>query len=320
MSTHSRRLLWLSLGLLGTSCATTDSAAQGGAKFHDAAPVVTTLPPESLFGVCWPAESTGSVDLVFSPADVHFDVHDGATNSTARCLREIATTVVWSPRPSKQLTIRPSSTPVPGFVVLAWVKLLSSARYGTERGLVDPAPLARACLTLGAPRPSTRFEISGAEVKTIPLALTDSERCLEAVLAATAWPSTRAFVLTFDDSSAAPPASGDVSFYATAKSSSTGALEATATHQALTLKQAPVSACWDEARTRRAGLGGSKTFRFRVAKGSVTDAWVTANGTDLNPPAADYRFDGCLAAVVKSTRFAGDGDGVFTWVFASVSR
>lgn len=310
----------LLLLVLLAACATTDTAAQGGAKFTNTAPVATALPPESLFGVCWPADSTGSVDLVFQPADVMFDVHDGATNSTARCLREIATTVVWSPRPTQTITVRPPSAPVPGFVVLAWVKLLSSARYGAERGLVDPAPLARACLTLGAPRPSTRFEVSGLAVKTIPLALTDSERCLEAVLSATAWPSTRAFTLTFDDTTAAPLAAGDVSFYATPKTSSLGALDLNTTHEALTLKQPAVSACWDEARTRRAGLGGSKTFRFRAVSGAVTQAWVTANGTDLSTPAADYRFDACLATVVRATRLPGDGDGVFTWVFASVSQ
>lgn len=276
-----------------------------------------------MFAVCWPAESKGSVNLVFQPNDVMFDVHDGATNSTARCMREIATAVTWSPRPTT-LTIRAPSKPAAGFVVLAWVKLLSSTRYGPERGLVDPAPLVRACLSLGTPRESTRFEVShdpGFAVRTIPVALSDSERCIEAVLSSTAWPSTRAFTLTFDEVAFAPAAAGDVSFYATPASSSEGVLEPVATREALSLKQAAVASCWDEARTRRAGLGGSKTFRFRAKGGLVTSVWSTSNTTELTSPAVDYRFDACLAAVVKVTRFgSASGDGVYTWVFASVSR
>lgn len=309
--------------LLAAACQTVDSAAQGGAKFKEVGPVQTALPPEAMFAVCWPADSTGSVNLVFQPNDVMFDVLDGATNSTARCMREIATAVSWSPRPST-LLIRAPSKPAAGFVVLAWVKLLSSTRYGPERGLLDPAPLVRACLALGTPRPSTRFEIShdpGFTVRTIPMALSDSERCIEAVLSSTAWPSTRAFSMSFDEVAFAPSAAGDVSFYATPKSSSEGVLEASATRDALSLRQAAVSTCWDEARTRRAGLGGSKTFRFRTKDGAVTAAWSTANTSDLNSPAVDYTFDACLASVVKSTRFTGaTGDGVYTWLFASVSR
>jgi len=314
-------LVWLAVLLAG--CHTVDSAAQGGAQFREVGVVQSSLPPEAMFAVCWPVASTGSVNLMFQPNDVMFDAHDGATNSTARCIREIATAVTWSPRPTS-LVVQAPSKPAAGFVVLAWVKLLSSTRYAAERGLVDPAPLVRACLSLGTPRASTRFEVShdpGFAVRTIPAALSDSERCIEAVLSSATWPSTRGFSLAFDEVSFAPPAEGDVSFYATPNTSSEGALEPVATREALSLKQAVISTCWAEARTRRAGLGGSKTFRFRSKNGSVTNVWSTSNTSELTFPAVDYRFDACLASAVKSTRFgSASGDGVYTWLFASVSR
>ena len=318
-----RMMVLAAMGATVTGCASADSAGQGGAQFRGAAPIQTSLPPESMFGVCWPPGSTGAVSLVFLPNDVRFETADGATNSTGRCLREIATTVVWSPRPL-QLTVLPPSGPVAGFVALAWVKLLSSTRYGAERGLIDPAPLVRACLSLGPVRAPTRFDVAhepGFAVHTIPEALTDSERCIEAVLSSTAWPSTRAFMLSFDDLAAAPSAQGDVTFYATPKTSSSGPLEPTSTQGTLSLRQAAVSACWDEARARRAGIGGSRTIRFRTKDGAVTDAWFTAMpSTSMTAAVADYRFDGCLAAALKATRFgSATGDGVHTWVFASKS-
>ncbi len=312
----------LVLATLGVACQTVDSAAQGGAGFRNDGPVPTALPPESMFAVCWPPDSKGEVSLVFTPTDVMFEAHDGATNSTARCLREIATTAAWPQRPTS-LVVHPPLKPAAGFVVLAWVKLLSSTRYGPERGLLDPARLARACLLNGDPRPSTQFEIShdpGFSVKTIPEALTSSERCLEAVLSATAWPSTRPFVLTFDDLAAAPVAAGETGFYEPIHADAQPPADAVAVHDALALKQSAVTACWDEARTRRAGLGGNKTFRFRIERGEVTHAWVVTNGSDVTSPAVDYRFDACLFAVLKGTHARSDGDAVFTWLFASQSR
>ena len=67
-----------------------------------------------------------------------------------------------------------------GWAVLAWVKLLSTSRFGADRGLLDPAPLVSACLSRAGPvRPSTRFLVRhtpGFEVRALPSALADSGR------------------------------------------------------------------------------------------------------------------------------------------------
>lgn len=310
------RSLFLACAVL-TAC-THGSAGQGGAEFKSTAPAVLASSPEALFAVCWPADAlaTQRVTLTFVENEVLFEAKDGASNSTARCLREIASTVVWPKRPAT-LDVAPPSQPIDGWAVLSWVHLLAASRYTADRGVIDPAPLVAAC---GATRPSTSFVIRHTptyELRAIPSAINDSERCIEAVLAATAWPSSRELFFTFENAHR-PASGGDVQRYLAPTDSSTGiGIDPAQVKDALSLQAPKVSACWESALARRTAIGGGRTFRFRVdASGTVTRAWVAATMSD-GPTAADYLLDGCLIDVIRGAHFPPRaGDGFYTWVFA----
>jgi hypothetical protein len=308
------------------ACATSGpSAAQGGARFGAEAAPRLSVPVEALFAVCWPpdAASGGQVVLTFLERDVLFTVGEGVSNSTGRCLREIATTAPWPRRPTGELTVRAPTQPIDGWAALAWVELLASTRYGPERGVLAPGPLVAQCLsTAGATRAGARFVVrhgAGTEVRVLPEVLTDADRCVEAVLAATAWPSTRELFFTLEPSRFAPAAAGDVSAYVPAAGGSTGrALDPEGVRDVVRLAAPKVKACWEEALGRRTSIGGTRTFRFQVDDtGAVTAAWV-AGGLADGLVAADYLLDRCLAATLRGLRFAPlAGDGVYSWVFAS---
>ncbi len=309
-------------GLLVLSCAA-PSASQGGARFEPVGPVTLALPPEALFAVCWPQDAlrTQRVALTFIDGDVVFEVKEGASNSTGRCLREIATTVTWPTRPTT-LEVAPPEQPIDGWAALAWVKLLSSSRFGPERGVLDPGALVSACLSkVGPLRPSTRFMVRhtpGFEVRPLPSALADSERCTEAVLSATAWPSSRELFFQFSPNGA-PAAAGEVALYAAPPGPSSGvALDPSLVREVVRLAGPKVSACWDAALARRTSIGGGRTFRFRVDdSGQVRAAWVASTLSE-GATAADLLLDRCLAQTLEGLHFPSQaGDGVYTWVFAS---
>lgn len=308
--------------LLLAACAT-PSASQGGARFEAVVPGALSVPPQALFAVCWPQDALPSqrVTLTFVGDDVVFEAKDGATNSTGRCAREIATTVKW-PSPQKTLELAPPEQPIDGWAVLAWVKLLSASRFGPERGLLDPAPLVSACVArAGALRPSARFMVRhtpGFEVRAIPSALADSERCVEAVLSATAWPSSRELFFQFVSAQNAPTPAGDVSAYVGPTTSTGAALDPLLVKDVIRLAGPKVAACWDAALTRRTTIGGGRTFRFSVDDtGAVARAWV-ASTMSAGPTAADYLLDRCLADTLTGLHFPpAAGDGVYTWVFAA---
>lgn len=312
----------LGLVLLLASCAA-PSASQGGARFEAVAPVVLSLPPQALFAVCWPQDALPSqrVTLTFVGADVVFEAKDGATNSTGRCAREIATTIAWPSRPAT-LELAPPEQPVDGWAVLAWVKLLSASRFGPERGLLDPASLVSACLAKAGPlRPSARFMVRhtpGFEVRALPSALADSERCVEAVLSATAWPSSRELFFQFASAQNGPPAAGDVSAYVAPTSSTGAGLDPMMVKDVVRLAGPKVAVCWEAALVRRTTIGGGRTFRFRVDdRGAVTGAWVASTLSE-GPTAADYLLDRCLADTLGGLHFPPSAaDGVYTWVFAA---
>lgn len=142
------RLGWLPLCFLALGCRTQRVAAQGGAVFRDVAVESPSVPASALYSVCWPQEAspTERVQLTWLDDDVVFEAQLGASNSTGRCLREIATTYPFATRPTGTLSLGPPRQPLDGWAVLAWVKLLSASRFGPERGLLDPSPLVRACL------------------------------------------------------------------------------------------------------------------------------------------------------------------------------
>lgn len=311
--------------LTGLGCASGPSAAQGGARFGGPALTSLASPVEALFAVCWPPDSSSGaqVTLTFLEKDVVFAVGEGVSNSTGRCLREIAATAPWPRRPTGELVVRAPVQPIDGWPVLAWVELLASSRYGPERGVLAPGPLVAQCLAkAGALRAGARFVVrhaGGVEVRVLPEPLTDGDRCVEAVLSATAWPSTRELFFTLEPWRGAPAPSGDVDAYVTPAAGSTGrALDPQGVRDVVRLAAPKVQACWEEALGRRTSIGGVRTFRFQVDDaGAVTAAWVSGGLAD-GPTAADVVLDRCLAATLKSLRFPPmAGDGLYSWVFAA---
>lgn len=304
-------------------CRGVDSAARGGASFRDVDVEAPLLPLAALAPVCWPEDSSpaGRVALTFLGEEVLFEARDGATNSSGRCLRELAASYPPSLRPTGVVTMAPGSQPLDGWAVLAWVKLLAPARFGPERGLVDPAPWVRACMARGPLRAGTRFEVRhvpGPEIRVVPAPVTEAERCVEAVLGSTAWPSGRGLSFELRPSvGAASAPSSEVGLYFAPPSTVVRALAPGAVREAMLMAKPGVSECWDSALVRRAGLGGARTLRFRVDDtGAVARVWVASRGADAE--AADYLLDRCLEGVVLGVRFApGAGDGVYTWVFAA---
>lgn len=298
-----------------------NSASQGGAQFKTTSPEAVTLSPEALFAVCWPQDALSSsrIALTFQGDDAIFEAREGASNSTGRCIREIATSVSWKNKPAS-LEVAPPSQPIDGWAALAWVKLLSSSRFGSERGLLDPAAFVAACITkLGAPSSSTAFIVRpGDSLRTVPSALGDVERCIEAALGATAWPSSRELYFSFAGTRGAPAPKGDVTPYVSPNTSSGVALDPQNVHDALQRSSGKVAACWEAALARRGELKGARTVRFTVDdSGVVKQAWFT-NTTGQGASASDALLDACLHRVVIDTHFAPRaGDGFYTWVFAT---
>lgn len=314
------RLVLAVLALSASACTTAEAVGRGGAGFRDVPVTAPEVPIEALFAVCWPLDAPKGqrVTLTAIDGDYVFETANGASNSSARCLREIAASWPWRGAPRSSITVSPSEQPIDGWGALAWVKLLSSSRYGPEKGLVDPAPLVRACIDRGGgPTPSLRFSVAGAMVKT-GFATTEAARCVEAVLGSTAWPSTRELFFGFSTLSGAPDAAGDVAHYFAPPSSPGRLIDPHLVRETLRGAGPKVSACWDEALARRAGLGGGRTFRFQVNDaGQVTHAWVQGNLSE-GPVASDYLLDQCLARVLRGLHFpGGPGEGVYTWVFAA---
>ena len=163
-----------------------------------------------------------------------------------------------------------------------------------------------------------RSHTPGFEVRVIPSALSDSERCVEAVLSATAWPSARELFFQFASTQQAPTATGDVSAYGAPALSTGAALDPTMVKDVIRLAGPKVATCWDAALLRRTTIGGGRTFRFRVDEtGTVSHAWVAGTMSE-GATAADYLLDRCLADTLKGLHFPPSaGDGVYTWVFAT---
>jgi hypothetical protein len=315
-------LAWL--GVVMAGCAT-DLPSKTGAAFRTVAPEAPSAPVEAMYTVCWPQDASASqrVVLTWLADDVVFEAREGASNATGRCLREIATSYPFSTRPTGSVELAPPAQPLDGWAVLGWVKLLSSSRYGPERGLIDAAPAVRACLNAGAGRTTARFavrHVPGPQVRVFPEAVSEVDRCLEAVVGSIVWPSSREVFFEFPPTPRAVASStAPVAMYFAPPTPSTGtALDPASVKDAIHLALPKVSACWDLALARRANFGGARTFRFRVAgDGTVQAAWV-ASGLERGPVAADYLFDQCLHGALLSVHFPPEaGEGVYTWVFAT---
>lgn len=300
-------------------------SGQGGAGFRAPPADAPAVPMEAMFGLCWSPNAASIERIVLTPlpgGDVTFEAKNGASNGTGWCVREIATSYPASMRPSAALELAPPPAPVELWAALAWVKLLSGSRFGPERGLLDPAPLVAACLERGTVR-----EGAIAVDQTPVLAIRglspviDSERCVEAVLAATAWPAPKDLRLRLT----APPrsilAAGTVDHYFAPEGDAKGVLEAQTVKETMRGLSGKIGGCWNETLNRRAGVGGSRTFRLRTDdNGVLVAAWVSSGLSD-GVPIADALLDACIARTIAGARFPGtSGDGAYTWTFALRSQ
>src|SRR5439155_20831452 len=202
--------------------------------------------------------------------------------------------------------------------VLAWVKLLDATRFGPERGILDPENYVSACLGHGAMRPGVQVAIRHAPALSVTIfpsgALTDVERCVEAVLGATAWPSTRPF--TFELSGGSSAAQADVSFYFS-PATPVSPVDPQRVRDAMQKAQSRVAICWESALQRRAGLAGGRTVLISIdGDGAAKDVSIVGNASDTPLTAADYLLDQCLVGAARDVRFGGGapGDAAYSWV------
>jgi hypothetical protein len=314
---------WTLLGLAVLfGCKTPDGpSGQGGAGFRTALSDAPVVPMQALYPLCWSATANAQERVKLLPlagGDVTFEVKNGASNSTGWCLREIVTSYPVGQRPVAEEELAPPVEPVELWAALAWVKLLAPGRFGPERGLLDPAPLAAACFAKGTIREGT-IAVEHAPILSVRgLTSLEAERCLEAVLASTAWPSPKDIRMRL----VAPPrgvaASGDVSHYFAPEAEALGVLDAQTVRETMRSVSPKIGACWNETLVRRVGIAGSRTFRLRTDQnGQLVSAWVSSALTD-GEPAVDAILDRCIWQSIKGLRFPGTtGDGAYTWVFAT---
>ncbi len=284
---------------------------------------------ERLFAVCWPrgAAPAQKVTLDFSRSDdVGFEVENGATNSTARCMREIALSAPVSERPKGTLALSPGEPPN-GWVVLAWVKQVA-APAGAAGTIVDPAPMVAGCLALDGgiraglvpavgfdPALETHLSLGGRRGS----AATDAERCALAVLGSTRWPATRPFELALPDCDALrPEVPVPVELYDSGHGFSGAMRDPMQVKSAMQAALPKVSACWEDAIARRAGLSGGRTVRMQVdASGAPTRVAIAPFAAD-SLEVSDYLLDRCLFDAARGIRLPpGEaGQAAYTWLFA----
>jgi hypothetical protein len=274
---------------------------------------------EALFPLCWPeGASTGQrVKLIpVGAGDFTFEVSGQAENSTGWCLREIATSYPTAARPKVPLEVAPSGSALDLWAALEWVRLLAPTRFGPERGLLDPAPWAAGCFTGGIREGVVRVEQTPV-LAVRGLSPLESERCLEAVLASTAWPSPKRLLLRLSAVPRHVGAAQPMALYFGPTTESGAAIEPQLVRDAMHSIRSAVSACWNDAIVRRAGLSGTRTFRFRTdGEGRIVVAWVSG-GLAEGPQAADALLDRCLHRSLLGVTVRGaQGDGLYTWNFA----
>jgi hypothetical protein len=309
-----------------SACATS-GATSSGAAFNAtvSTPRVGAL---ELVAACWPDGASGSV--TFSRAgdrDLRFEAAPPSLNPTARCQREVLLTAPDGlAAVGSGLTLSPPQGPLSGWVVLAWARLLNEGRYGPEKGLLDAAPLVRACLAQGmglrgAPTftvdPEGRPRVQVVSESGSVGAVTDTERCVEAVLGAAAWPNSRAQRFRLTGAVGAPAPQGDVAPWFGGAGPERPALDPAAVKESLAAHKAEIFTCWEQAIARRPELEGGRSVRLRAGPdGAVTQVTVVGNLTDARSMPGDYVFDQCVVGVVSRTRFPQGGESVYSWNFA----
>jgi hypothetical protein len=271
--------------------------------------------------------------------DVIFETEGGASNNVARCLREVAFTFPWPKGIPSSLDVTPPVARPSGWLYLAYIAMLNRGS-ANDRGILDPASLMRACFDRGAIRPALRFRVHTRPVWVEPFVemspvnkpherfaepvtlQSDAERCVEAVLASTAFPVARNFEFDFADLSRAPapaPAS-EVAFYFPAENGRqfSGTLETERIQEGLAERRPAIAQCWEGALARRSELSGARRLEVRLrTTGRVVSAQVVP--TDGGPEVIDYLFDRCLVRAIEQAKFTSSTGGsarfAYTWMF-----
>ncbi len=164
------------------------------------------------------------------------------------------------------------------------------------------------------------------ESLTLARPVSDTERCIVAVLGATVYPGTRAFALSFDgtEGAPAPAAESEVAFYFVAAGSEVHAAplaDPARVKEAMGALQSSVAVCWEAALSRRAGLSGGRSLRLHLDEGgAVRSVQVVTNLSNSGEEAADVLLDRCLVSAASQARFPASGqpmDANYSWVFAT---
>ncbi|MBX5481763.1 MAG: hypothetical protein IRZ16_07965 [Myxococcaceae bacterium] len=340
----SRTCLWAASALaLVSACASLPSPA----------PRANLPPPtyavEHLWGPCWPEDASPEERVTLTLIregrtlrDVMFEPHDGASNSTGRCLRQVLWEYPWRADVPDTVEVSPPRRPPNGWATLEHVRLLSGAAGFTERrGVLDPIPLVHACVRHGAGlRPGVVFVVRTEPVRVstflggpgqtlVPTApANDSERCVQAVLASTVYPGPRTF--RFDFSRGTPPGDpapfSEVAAYFEPPNltDATGEVDRGEVKAALAGLQPEISKCWEEALARRGGVAGARTLRLRVLpSGRLAFAQVVSERVSpvgVQAEAVDYLLDRCLVSAVMRAQIpqprGGPAELGYSWVFA----
>lgn len=272
--------------------------------------------------------------------DVMFETHGGASNTTGRCLRQVLWEYPWRADVPQTVELSAPKAPPSGWAVLEHVRLLSSTGgQPSGRGVLDAIPLVHACLRNGTGlRPGVVFYVQTQPVRVFPLiagpgqsyaasfVANDSERCVQAVLASTLYPSVRPYKFDFARGAAPgePAALDDVAHYFEPKGlpDAPGAMDMSMAKAALQGLNPKISVCWESALDRRAGIAGSRTLRIRVqSSGAVAFAQVVSDrALSGDAEAIDYLLDRCLAQVVTAAKIpppeGGAAELAYTWNFA----
>lgn len=345
----------LSLSLAATAslvaaCSTAAPAASGlssgpsGASARER----SWLPAERLMDACWEPSTApdARVELLFhleagALKQVSFDARGGATPAVGRCAREVALSYPW-PKGGvpERLVLAPPKEGVSGWAQLAYAALLAEDRAqavggGAEEatGLRNPAPLVHACLKWrGATATRARFSVQSRPTRVdvvrdgeegrgtgprLPV-----ERCVAAVLGATAWPNSRGYTLDFQRwEDAPPPAPPEAIAAYFPDAQELPPLGPEVIQAGMARLRPAVSVCWEGALRRRPDLSGGRSVQFVVgAEGAVTAAAVAPHGSDAAEEAADYLLDRCLLGALGQLRFQppgrGPARGSWSWVFA----
>lgn len=348
MRSPSATLAVLALAGLVAGCKTAPDLASDPASAGPS--LEANIPARELLDVCWPSFESPSqqVTLNFLKSagrvqDIVFDTSHGLSNGVGRCAQEIAWLYPWPPNGAPDsLTITPPPARPSGWVYLAYLAMVNQASGVHEEGIDSPAPLVRACLQYGSgQREHLRYRVRTRPVHVTQftelsavddpdfrrteadLAATDTERCVQAVLASASYSRTRNFEFEFSDLSRAPaPApERDVAMYFDSGVDRLPTLRADEVKLALSARQPAVAACWNAALKRRAGLSGGRSVHLRIRPdGSLSRVTIVGNESDVRDEAVDYLLDRCLVDAIAPAHFgavtAVGAQASYSWVFA----